>query len=127
MLNTPASIASFLSAFIPHSAAHGPVTPDTVRAGLRRHLRAEAGVHYEDEWLLVQLAHILATSPAAPRSPAAWLQDELQADRERWPGLKQPEGADCERERTLPLRADLAGYGALASRPYSPARLHTRR
>jgi hypothetical protein len=110
MLNTPASIASFLSAFIPHSAAHGPVTPDTVRAGLRRHLRAEAGVHYEDAWLLVQLAHILATSPAAPRSPAAWLQDELQADRERWPGLKQPEGADCE-------TAPPGGSGAGASGP----------
>ncbi|KOO33548.1 hypothetical protein Ctob_016428, partial [Chrysochromulina tobinii] len=110
MLHTPASIASFLNTYIPHFAAHGPVTPDTVRAGLRRHLRAEAGVHYEDAWLLVQLAHILATSPAAPRSPAAWLQDELQADRERWPGLKQPEGADCE-------TAPPGGSGAGASGP----------
>jgi hypothetical protein len=71
-------------------------------------------VHYEDAWLLAELAHITATSPAAPRSPAAWLQDELQADRERWPGLKQPEGADCE---TAPPGGRRPESSATAAKP----------
>ena len=109
MLNSTASIAAFLSAFIPHSAAHGPVTPGTVRVGLHRHLGAEAGVHYEDAWLLAQLEHILATAPPVPCSNAAMWQDGLQAHRERRQGLKQA-GAGCE-------TAPTGGSGAGASGP----------
>ena len=89
VLNSTPSITAFLSAFIPDSAAHGPVTPDMVRAGLRHDLGAEAGVHYEEEWLLAQLEHTLATAPPVPVSIAAMWQDGLQADRERRQGLKR--------------------------------------